>query len=70
MQLEELWALSKSDTYNDYITYEILIGWNLAIAYLHNYDKKEARKVLEELQKISPTGTEYGDKILELREKL
>ena len=69
-QLEELWALAQSDTYNDYTTYEPYIGWNLAIAYLRNNDKKEARKVLEELQKISPTGTEYGDKILELREKL
>ena len=69
-QLEELWALAQSDTYNDYTTYEPYIGWNLAIAYLRNNDKKEARKVLEELQKISPIGTEYGDKILELREKL
>lgn len=69
-QLEELWALAQSDTYNDYTTYEPYIGWNLAIAYLRNNDKKEARKVLEELQKISPTGTEHGDKILELREKL
>ena len=69
-QLDELWALSKSDIYNSYTTYEPFIGWNLAIAYLRNNDKKEARKVLEELQKKSPLGTEFGDKILELKEKL
>ena len=69
-QLEELWALAQSDTYNGYTTYEPYIGWNLAIAYLRNYDKKEARDILEELQKISPTGTEFGDKIHELREKI
>lgn len=69
-QLEELWALAQSDTYNGYTTYEPYIGWNLAVAYLRNYDKKEARVILEELQKISPTGTEFGDKIHELREKI
>lgn len=69
-QLEELWALAQSDTYNDYTTYEPYIGWNLAVAYLRDNDKKEARDILEELQKISPTGTEFGDKIHELREKI
>lgn len=69
-QLEELWALAQSDTYNGYTTYEPYIGWNLAVAYLRNYNKKEARDVLKELQLISPTGTEFGDKIHELREKI
>ena len=69
-QLEELWALAQSDTYNGYTTYEPYIGWNLAVAYLRDNDKKEARDILEELQKISPTGTEFGDKIHELREKI
>lgn len=49
-RLTELWALSKSDTYNDYTTYEPYIGWNLAIAYLRNNDKKEAKCVLETLK--------------------
>lgn len=69
-QLDELWALSKSNTYNDYITYEPFIGWNLAIAYLRNNDKKEARKILEEMMSEYPEGTAMGDKIIELREKL
>lgn len=69
-QLDELWALSKSDTYNDYTTYEPFIGWNLAIAHLHNNDKKEARKILEEMMSDYPEGTTFGDKIIELKDKL
>lgn len=69
-QLDELWALSKSDTYNGYTTYEPYIGWNLAIAHLRNNDKKEARKILEEMMSKYPEGTAFGDKIIELREKL
>ena len=49
-QLDELWALSKSDTFNGYTTYEPFIGWNLAIAHLRNNDKKEARNVLETMK--------------------
>ena len=49
-QLEKLWTLSQSDTYNGYTTYEPYIGWNLAIAHLRNHDKKEARNVLEEIR--------------------
>lgn len=69
-QLEELWALAQSDTYNDYTTYEPYIGWNLAIAYLRNYDKKKARVVLEQMQANYPTGTALGDKIAELLKKV
>lgn len=69
-QLDELWALSKSDTYNGYTTYEPFIGWNLAIAYLRDNDKKEANKILEEMMTEFPEGTAFGDKIIELKEKL
>ena len=69
-QLDELWALSKSDTYNGYTTYEPFIGWNLAIAYFRNNDKKEANKILEEMMTEFPEGTAFGDKIIELKEKL
>lgn len=69
-QLEELWALAQSDTYNDYTTYEPYIGWNLAVAYLRNYDKKKARVVLEKMQANYPTGTALGDKIAELLKKV
>lgn len=69
-QLEELWALAQSDTYNGYTTYEPYIGWNLAVAYLRNYDKKKARVVLEQMQANYPTETAFGDKIAELLKKL
>lgn len=65
-QLDELWALSKSDTYNQYTTYEPYIGWNLAIAYLRNNDKKEARIVLEQMCLKYPADTAIGGKINEL----
>ena len=69
-QLEELWALAQSDTYNGYTTYEPYIGWNLAIAYLRNYDKKEAKVVLEQLQTTYPEGTAIGDEVSTLLKKL
>ena len=50
VQLEELWQQSQSDTYNEYTTYAPYIGWNLAVAYLLEYDKKEARMVLERMK--------------------
>ena len=69
-QLEELWALAQSDTYNDYTTYEPYIGWNLAIAHLRNNDKKEAKAVLVQLQTMYPEGTAIGDKAAELLKKI
>lgn len=45
-QLEVLWQQSQIDTYNEYTTYAPYIGWNLAIAYLLKYQKKDAKKVL------------------------
>ncbi len=69
-QLEELWALSKSDTYNSYTTYEPFIGWNLAIAHLRNNDKKEARSILKQMQQNYPEGTAMGEKVVELINKI
>lgn len=69
-QLDELWALSKSDTYNGYTTYEPFIGWNLAIAHLRNNDKKEAKSILKQMQLDYPEGTAIGDKIAELLKEL
>lgn len=69
-QLKELWTLSQSDTYNSYTTYESYIGWNLAIAYLRNHDKRKAKKVLVEMMKLYPEGTAIGDKVAELIDNL
>lgn len=69
-QLKELWTLSQSDTYNSYTNYEPYIGWNLAIAYLRNHDKREAKKVLEKMATQYPQGTAMGDKVHEINNKL
>ena len=70
VQLEELWQQSQSDTYNEYTTYAPYIGWNLAIAYLLDYDKKEARVVLEYLESQNSYGTKYDNLTNELMEKI
>jgi len=69
-QLEVLWQQSQSDTYNEYTTYAPYIGWNLAIAYLLDYDKKDAVVVLEQLESQNPFGTKYYNLIDELMGKI
>lgn len=48
-RLSLLWELSTMKTYNDYTNEAPYIGWNLAIAYLKDNDKEEARSVLVSL---------------------
>lgn len=69
-QLEVLWQQSQSDTYNEYTTYAPYIGWNLAISYLLDYDKKKARVVLEQLESQNSDGTKYDNLTNELMEKI
>ena len=45
------------ETYNDYTDYSAEIGWNLAIAYLKDNNKQEAKKVLEKLITTSEKGS-------------
>ncbi len=69
-QLEVLWQQSQSDTYNEYTTYAPYIGWNLAIAYLLDYDKKEAKVVLEQMEQVYPSITEMREQIEKLLKRL
>ena len=69
-QLEKLWTLSQSDTYNDYTTYEPYIGWNLAIAHLRNNDKKEAKIVLDRIIESENEESAMKEKASELRSKI
>lgn len=62
-QLEVLWQQSQSDTYNEYTTYAPYIGWNLAVAYLLDHDKKEAKTVLEQMEHECPS-------IIEMRKQI
>lgn len=65
-QLEELWKLSQSDVYNEYTNYAPIIGWNLAIAYLQNNDKTEAKFILKEMAELYNANTAISEKIEDL----
>lgn len=69
-RLQTLWELSKQDTYNDYTDYAPYIGWNLAIGYLRNYEKINAKAVLEEMKEMYLSGTVIGDQVLLLEKQL
>lgn len=69
-QLEKLWTLSQSDTYNGYTTYEPYIGWNLAVAHLRNNDKKEAKKILKKMIEQYSEDTAIGDIVNELARRI
>jgi hypothetical protein len=58
------------ETYNDYTDYSSEIGWNLAIAYLKDNNKKDAKIVLEKLIGITEKGSAVNGKAKELLEKL
>ena len=60
------WELSTQETYNDYTDYAPEIGWNLAIGYLKDNNRKQAKATLEKLVKVAPEGTAIGEKTREL----
>ncbi len=69
-ELSLCWEIAIQETYNDYTDYAPEIGWNLAIGYLKNNDKKKAKDVLIKLIDIAPEGTAIGDKTRELLNKI
>ena len=69
-ELSLCWELSTMDTYNDYTNYSAEIGWNLAIAYLKDNNKKDAKIVLEKLIATSEDGSAINVKAKELYEEL
>lgn len=60
------WELSTMETYNDYTDYSAEIGWNLAIAYLKDNNKKDAKRVLEKLIETSEDDSAINVKAKEL----
>ena len=70
VRLSDMWAKSRSDTFNDYTEYMPEIGWMLANAYLRNNDKSKSLNVLDILIAESPEGTAMGDKARELKQKI
>ena len=69
-ELSLCWELSTMDTYNDYTIYSAEIGWNLAIAYLKDNNKKDAKIVLDKLITTSEDGSAINVKAKELLIKL
>ena len=69
-RLAVLWEQAKQDTYNDYTDYAPYIGWNLAIGYLENYEKKRAKSVLEEMSLMYSEDTIIWQKVNVLNNNL
>lgn len=69
-ELSLCWELSTMETFNDYTDYSSEIGWNLAIAYLKDNNKKEAKKVLEKLIATSEEGSAIYNTSKQLLEEL
>ncbi len=69
-ELSLFWELSTMDTYNDYTNYSAEIGWNLAIAYLKDNNKIDAKIVLDKLIATSEDGSAINVKAKELFEQL
>lgn len=69
-RLSVLWEVSKMKTYNDYTNETAYIGWNLAIAYLKDNDKEEAKEVLETLINKTENASVVKAKAKELLNKI
>lgn len=68
--LEKMWLEANMETYNKYTDYAPYIGWNLAIAYLQNYEKDNAVEVLEKLQIDYSEDSFFGEKINNVLRKI
>ena len=69
-ELSLCWELSTMGTYNDYSDYSAEIGWNLAIAYLKDNDKKEALAVLAKMATLYDADNVMGKQVRELQQKI
>lgn len=69
-ELSLYWELSTMETYNDYTDFATEIGWNLAVGYLKDNDKKNATKTLEEFVQIVPEESTMSIKAHELLNKI
>ena len=69
-RLEVLWELSKMKTYNDYTDFAPEIGWNLAIAYLKDNEKKKATSILQEMSMMYDKDTALGKDIIKLLDEI
>ena len=69
-ELSLCWELSTMESYNDYTDYSAEIGWNLAIAYLKDNDKKGALTVLAKMATLYDADNVVGKLVRELQQKI
>ena len=69
-ELSLCWELSIMETYNDYTDHSAEIGWNLAIAYLKDNNKKEALAILAKMATIYDAAKVMGKQDRELQLKI
>ena len=69
-ELSLCWELSNMETANEYTGHSAEIGWYLAIAYLKDNNKKEAKIILEKMTTLCVEDSPMGKKVRELQEKL
>lgn len=69
-ELSLCWELSSMETYNDYTDYSVEIGWNLAIGYLKDNDKSNAKNVLNSIIELNPEDSYIRNKAIELVHKI
>jgi hypothetical protein len=69
-ELSLCWELSTMETYNDYTDYSAEIGWNLAIAYLKDNNKKDALAVLAKMATLYEADNVMGKQVRELQQKI
>ena len=69
-ELSLCWELSTMETYNDYTDYSAEIGWNLAIAYLKDNNRKDASTVLAKMAVLYDADTAVGKQVRELQQKI
>ena len=69
-ELSLCWELSMMESVNDYTDYSADIGWNLAIAYLKDNNKEEAKKILDKMETLDEIDPIMEKKVRELLKKL
>lgn len=69
-ELSLCWERSTEENVNEYTKYSEVIGWNLAIAYLKDNNKKEAKNVLIKLIAATEEGNAINSKAIELLKKI
>ena len=69
-ELSLCWEISLMETYNDYTDFSSEIGWNLAVGYLKDNDREQAKMVLKKMIYVSEKDTFIANKAKELLEKI